>query len=188
MITLLGSDNKEYQFRIEKRQSSLHSILSSQCVDLLNTHLELSRESFIRKLRMQEVKKVFVSEEVCLVPTSPHTITLLDILNDHMDNKTNYPEGYFDNDKNYQKLPRHEVTRMINKRMKDIVAENVLEQYFMDKATTLDDYYLFRKQFAYSYAPLQLLQYMFCNESMLGDYVIQLTTASISIDNFKVRT
>jgi hypothetical protein len=85
VITMLGSDSKEYLFRIEKRQNSLQNILSSQCIDVLNSHLDLTRESFIRTLRMNAVKKVFInSEELCLVATSPYTISLMDILNEYM--------------------------------------------------------------------------------------------------------
>lgn len=186
LITFLGSDGKEYSFRIEKRQSSLQNILSSQCIDILNSQLELTRESFIRKLRLGEVKKVFISEEVCLVATSPYTVSLLDILNEHM-SKTSFGEDYPDNDKSYQKIPRSEMNRAINRRMKDIVPNNLLEQYFMGKANTLDDYYLFRKQFALAYAPTQLLQYVFGNESVLSDFVVTMTSATVNLDNFKVR-
>ena len=186
LITMLGSDGKEYQFRIEKRQSSLQNILSSQCIDVLNNHLELTRESFIRKLKLSEVKKVFISEEVCLVATSPYTVSLLDILNEHM-SKTPFGEDYPDNDKSYLKIPKSEVNRTINRRMKDIVPVGLLEQYFMSKANSLDDYYLFRKQFGLAYAPTQLLQYIFSNESVLSDFVVTLNSAGISLDNFKVR-
>jgi hypothetical protein len=71
--------------------------------------------------------------------------------------------------------------------MKDIVPNNLLEQYFMTKAKTLDDYYLFRKQFGLAYAPTQLLHYIFSNESLLSDFIVTLNTAGISLDNFKVR-
>lgn len=102
--------------------------------------------------------------------------------------KTPFGEDYPDNDKSYMKIPKTEVNRTINHRMKDIVPADLLQQYFMGKSNTLDDYYLFRKQFGLSYAPTQLLQYIFGNESVLSDFIVALNTASISLDNFRVRT
>lgn len=101
--------------------------------------------------------------------------------------KTPFGEEYPDNDKSYLKLPKGEVNKAINRRMREIVPHNLLEQYFMGKTKTLDDFYLFRKQFGLMYAPTQLLQYLFSNESLLSDFIVSLNTAAIHMDNFRIR-
>ena len=77
---------------------------------------------------------------------------------------------------------------MIHKRMLDIVPEDELKRYIESKSVTLDDYYLFRKQFGYSYGPVQLINYIFGNECHLRDLIVDLSTASIEIESLRLRT
>lgn len=116
VINFLASDDKHYFFRIEKRTSTLQSILAGQCVEIISNSMEYSRESFVRKLRAKEVSKTFLNDETALVPTSPHTLTLLDILNNFM-KKTSFSTDYPDNDTSYSKLPIHEANKLTHKRM-----------------------------------------------------------------------
>lgn len=65
---------------------------------------------------MKEVSKIFINDELALIPTSDHTLTLLDILNDFM-NKTAFGTEYPENDKAYSRLPKNESNKLIQRRM-----------------------------------------------------------------------
>lgn len=158
--------------------STPQSILATQCIEIINNSMEYSRESFVRKLRAKEVSKTFINEETALVPTSPHTLTLLDILNDFM-NKTSFGIEYPENDTSYSKLPINEANKLTHKRMLEIVPENELKRYIESKSATLDDYYMFRKQFGYSYGPIQLINFAFGNECLLSDITLDMFSANI---------
>lgn len=38
-----------------------------------------------------------------------------------------------------------------------------MKRYVESKSVTLDDYYMFRKQFGYNYGPIQLINFVFGN-------------------------
>lgn len=91
-----------------------------------------------------------------------------------MNKETSYSSSYPENDKSFLKLPKNEISRSINKHMKEIVPENVLKKYIEKKANNYDEYISFRKIFAYQYGAIMALNYILAVDANLYHYIIDL--------------
>lgn len=47
---------------------------------------------------------------------------------------------------------------------------------------------MFRKQFGYSYGPIQLINFAFGNECLLSDITLDMFSANIELDNMRLKT
>lgn len=63
-----------------------------------------------------------------------------------------------------------------------------MRRYIESKSKTLDDYYMFRKQFGYSYGPNQLINFIFGNECLLSDITLDMSSANIEIDTMRLKS
>jgi hypothetical protein len=103
-----------------------------------------------------------------------------------MNKETSYSSSYPENDKSFLKLPKNEISRSINKHMKEIVPENVLKKYIEKKANNYDEYISFRKIFAYQYGAIMALNYILAVDANLYHYIIDLRSGSIPIFDFRL--
>ena len=104
---------------------------------------------------------------------------MLDVLNDYMVHKTSFSPDYPESDKLLFKLPKTEINRCINKRMKEIIPETIFKDYILDKSPTYDEYISFRKVFAYQFGAVLACNYVLGTEAHLHNYLFDLRTGNI---------
>lgn len=83
------------------------------------------------------------------------------------------------------KLPKNQINKSVNTRMKEIVTSKTLKEYFLSKAIKYDDYVTFRKTFSYQYAATLAINYVMSIETQLPHCLVDLKTAKISLLHFK---
>jgi hypothetical protein len=94
ILTALGSDGKEYRFRMEPVRrgndsyaEEFEGLLMSQVLEVGNQQLGFWREALIRKLKLIGEPKIFLyncQEEVRMARSSVHALTPVDILGEYL--------------------------------------------------------------------------------------------------------
>ena len=59
------------------------------------------------------------------------------------------------------------MNKAINKRMREIVPENVFKEFILEKSPTYDDYISFRKVFAYQYGTVAACNFLLSTDAHL---------------------
>jgi hypothetical protein len=111
-ITLLGTDGKEYRYRLEKYQKvdkkeslspldglEYSGMISSQLLEIAHSQLGYWKESAIRKLKILETRKIYVQEDFAIFKSSKSQVTMHDILAEFLANKTQFGPDYPESDK-----------------------------------------------------------------------------------------
>lgn len=191
ILAFLASDGKEYEFRIEaidkKETKKEHeSLLVSQTLEMMNHYLKLNNEASARNLKIQEMQKYYLKEDILFMKSSKWSLTLLDTLNDYMLHKKSSSFDYPESEKQFLKVPKTEINKCINKRMKEIIPETVFKDYILDKSPTYDEYISFRKVFAYQYGAVVACNFILSADAHLHNYLFDLKTGNIEINEFKL--
>ena len=74
---------------------------------MINSHLKISNEASSRNLKIQEMQKISLKDEILFMKSSKWSLTLLDTLNDYFARKTTYSPNYPENEKLFFKLPKN---------------------------------------------------------------------------------
>lgn len=67
------------------------------------------------------MQKLCLKDDIMFMKSSKWSLTLLDTLNDYICRKTTYTPDYPENDKLFMMLPKTQINKCINKRMKEII-------------------------------------------------------------------
>lgn len=77
------------------------------------------------------MQKLSLKDDIMFMKSSKWSLTLLDTLNDYIDKKTTFSADYPESDKLFFKLPKTEINKCINKRMKEIIPDNIFKEYIL---------------------------------------------------------
>ena len=73
---------------------------------MINSHLKFNKEASSRHLKIQEMQKIYLKDDIIFMKSSKWSLTMLDVLNDYMSRKTSFSPDYPESDKLFFRLPK----------------------------------------------------------------------------------
>lgn len=203
-IVFNGSNCKSYLYKIDnlyepesenpnlQQSPQMKYLLTSQLVEILNSHYKLHKETYIRNLKTFCPLKFWIHRQTFLIPISPRAKSLNSLLNQYyLQNLADPEQTYvdtFNQHFNYMtddNLKNGQFTVVINKNMKEQFPSSYLTNHVLNTVNNYEEYLELRKELCQNYSCTMFTSYLSGNIPNLNTIYLNLNSGQFYLEQFK---